>query len=63
MNAPEVITREILGHPTDFLFETKTDGDKITLTVTTVFPPAIFDGRELRAFKPPRFPWADVNLL
>jgi hypothetical protein len=56
---PYVVTKEIFGQPTDFLFETRREGATITMTVSTVFPQLEFDGNAVRSFPALRYPWKD----
>ena len=60
-----VVTHEILGHPTDFLIEEQRNGDTTTLKITTVLPGMIYDGRNLRTYRPPAYPWSseDADLI
>lgn len=54
---PYIVTHEMYGHPTDFVFETKIEGDQCKITVTCVPPVVVRDGNQLVSFKPPRYPW------
>lgn len=63
MNNPnpnqQVITTEMFGHPTDFLFETKRDdaAATMTITLTTVLPKLTFADGVVTSHRPPRYPW------
>ena len=56
-----LVTEEVWGQPTDFLMEQRTEGGAIIISVTTVFPSLQFDGRIVRSFPPPRYPWPNVQ--
>jgi len=56
----ELVTRELFGQQTDFLIEQIRDGDIVTQRITTVFPDVEWDGKVVRSFPPPRYPWTGL---
>lgn len=51
-----VHTAEVLGHATDFVMSSRSEADRVIITVSAVLPAMRWDGHALQTWAPPRYP-------